>query len=617
MLGLLWILLSPFPLHEIELIRTFDQSSLTSPHQFIDQSESVFSFEIPAELSTQEVEVIHVSLPPLPKLKNLRVPVSLNHLVLKYIKFFQGRGRYTYAKWYSRMGKYEQIITPILDKYNLPRELIFQAMIESGFTNNAVSSASAVGLWQFVRRTGDSYNLRYDGWVDHRRDFVHATEAAAQHMRDLYQRFNSYHLALAAYNAGVGSVSRAMTAANSNDLFLIHQRGYLQGAGGIYVPKILAAMIIAQDPSLYGFQHIKKEEPLQFTVVEVPGGLELGMYARYAKVSRDELEALNPSLKRGYVPPDAGGYPLRIPIRAQQRLRKVLKSLELKQPQLFYEHKVRFGENVADIAYAYYVSRRVIKQINELSSNQLEVGSVLLVPRNTRKPPREILNNTLLIAIDPKLEFKYANRQLVYFPIRRATLVEQIASFFNVRPSEVSIWNSLDPDARLQRGMAVRLYIAENFDLSSALLAHTDQVQMIDPNKKNDLDKLSYAQRRKERRIKQIKHKVRSGQTLKRIARRYRVSVKNIRAENNLRRHSSIYAGLILKIPASSTPAPRGRAARSHIKREGKIHRVRNGDTLWKISKRYGVSMDKLRRVNRLRGRVRLSIGQKVRIPSR
>ena len=246
-----------------------------------------------------------------------------------------------------------------------------------------------------------------------------------------------------------------------------------------------------------------------------------------------------------------------------------------------------------------------------------EVGSVLLVPRNTRKPPREILNNTLLVAIDPKLEFKYAHRQLVYFPIRRATSVEQIASFFNVTPSEVSIWNSLDPDARLQRGMAVRLYIAENFDLSSALLARPDQVQMIDPNKQNDLDKLSYAQRRKERRIKQIKHKVRSGQTLKRIARRYRVSVKDIRAENNLRRHSSIYAGLVLKIPASSTPAPRGRAARSRIKREGKVHRVRNGDTLWKIAKRYGVSMDKLRRVNRLRGRVRLSIGQKVIIPSR
>ena len=159
------------------------------------------------------------------------------------------------------MGKYEEIIYPILDRYQLPRELIFQAMIESGFVNDAVSSASAVGLWQFVRRTGDSYGLRYDGWVDDRRDFVASTEAAARHMRDLYLRFKSYHLALAAYNAGVGSVARAITNSNTNDLFQIQRRGFQQGAAGVYVPKIIAAMVIAQNPSLFGFENLKKEPP--------------------------------------------------------------------------------------------------------------------------------------------------------------------------------------------------------------------------------------------------------------------------------------------------------------------------------------------------------------------
>ena len=615
MLGLLLTLLSPFSLHEMEIVREFDEQMLQEEFDSASSRRSPLSFNLPYELTTHEIDVMNVVTPPIPRLSGLTVPVTLNRRVLKYITFFQGKGRYSFAKWYSRMGRYEEIIIPILDKYRLPRELIYQAMIESGFQNDAVSSASAVGLWQFVRRTGDSYGLRYDGWVDGRRDFIMATEAAAQHMSDLYRRFNSYHLSLAAYNAGVGNVSKAITKANSNDLFMINRLGHLKGASGIYVPKILAAMIVGQDPSLYGFHTLKKEPPLRFEVVEVPGGLELGIYARYAKVGRDELVTLNPSLRRGYTPPDAGGYPLRVPIRAKERLESVLKSLELRQPQLFYEHRVRFGESISDIAYSYYVSRRVIKQINELTSNRLEVGSVLLIPRNTKKKPREILTDTLLVAADPRLKFTYTDRQLVYFPVRRSVSIEQVASFFNITPSEVSVWNSLDLTARLQRGMAVRLYIAENFDLTSALLARPDQVKLVDPSSTEGGESLEYAERRRERKIKQIRHKVRNGQTLARIAKRYKVNVKDLRAENNLRRHSSIYAGLVLKIPASSTPAPRGRAARARVKREGKRHRVKRGDTLWKLAQKYGVSMDRLRRANRFRGRVRLSIGQLIRIP--
>ena len=623
MLGLLFIFLSPLPLDEMELVRVYDEESLyhpdlpaTSSHlDRLSQQGVNLSFASPLELTSKPYLREQVSRPPLPKLDKLTMPVTLNHLVLKYIDYFSGRGRYSFAKFYSRMGKYEEIIYPILDRYELPRELIFQAMIESGFVNDAVSSASAVGLWQFVRRTGDSYGLRYDGWVDERRDFVASTKAAARHMRDLYLRFKSYRLALAAYNAGIGSVARAITHSNTNNLFQIHQRGYLQGASGIYVPKIIAAMVIAQDPSLFGFENLKKEPPLRFEIVEVPGGLELGIYARYAKVSRDALIKLNPSLRRGYVPPDAGGYPLRLPLGAKARLEGVLKRLELKEPQLFYEHRVRFGENLSDIAYSYYVSTRVLRQVNGLSNNLPEVGSALLIPRNSKKRPREILTDTLLVAIDPTLTFTYGDRQLVYFPIRRITSIESVASFFGVTPREVAVWNTLDPEATLQRGMALRLYISEGFDLSSALLARPNQVEVVDPTTRTGEDLLEYAARRQERRIRRVKHKVKAGQSLRKIARKYRVSVKDIRAENHLRRNSSIYPGLILKIPKSSTPKPRGRAARSRTKREGRRHRVRKGDTLWKVARRYGVSMRKLRRANRLKGRVRLKIGQRLRIP--
>jgi membrane-bound lytic murein transglycosylase D len=154
-----------------------------------------------------------------------------------------------------------------------------------------------------------------------------------------------------------------------------------------------------------------------------------------------------------------------------------------------------------------------------------------------------------------------------------------------------------------------------SFDLTSALLARPTQVEVVDPTTSQGEDLLEYASRRQERRIQTIKHKVRAGQDLRKIARRYHISVKDIRAENNLKSNAAIYPGLVLKIPASSTPKPKGRAARSRAKREGKRHRVRQGDTLWKIAQRYGVSMTRLRRANKLRGRVRLRIGQVIRIP--
>lgn len=615
MLAALLAILSPIPLQEMEVVRAFDEQTLSAPLAPIEVPHRPLSYQLPFELTTEPVLVSKVSVPPLPSLEGVELPVTLNAQVLKYIEFFQGRGRSTFAAWYSRMGRYEEVIKPILDTHKVPQELIYQAMIESGFKNDAVSSASAVGLWQFVRGTGDSYGLRYDAWVDERRDFIASTNAAARHIKDLYERFESYHLALAAYNAGIGSVSRAIKRGNTTDLFTLYRLGHLQGAGGVYVPKIIAAVIISQDPSLFGFYDLKKEPPLRFEVVEVPGGLDLGTYARYAKVDRDELELLNPSLRRGYAPPDAGGYPLRVPPQAKERLEAKLKELELKQPQLFYEHRVRFGETLTDVAYRYGSSRRVIKQINELKSSRLEAGAVLLVPRNKRVKPRDPLEGTLLVAVNSPMNFERPDRQLVYFPVRQLTSIEQVASFFKVTPGEVTVWNSLDPVAQLQKGMALRLYIDKSFELSGALTASPEQVELVSAMTPEAEDALDYAQRRDERRIKQVKHTVRSGQTMRVIAKRYGVSPNDIRSENKLKRTSSIYAGLVLKIPVSNTPKPRGAAARALSKREARSHRVRAGDSLWKIAKRYGVSMSRLRAVNGLRGRVRLKLGQKLIIP--
>jgi membrane-bound lytic murein transglycosylase D len=619
-------------LSEMENLRKFEEEILLNPNElssFDTQNDLPtdllsLSFRLPPEFTAVNMEILRLNLPPTPKLEGLSIPVTLNGTVRKYIEFFMGRGRITFARWYARMGKYKELMTSILEKHGLPSELLYQCMIESGFINDAISPASAVGPWQFMKKTSDSYGLRYDGWVDERRDYIASTEAAARYMKDLYKRFESWSLALAAYNAGPGSVSGAIKKTNHNDIWRIIRAGHLPGAGGLYVPKIMAAMIIGQAPELYGFGNIIQEDPLRFEVIEVPGGLELSVYAKYAKITTEELAQLNPALRRGYTPPDKGGYALRVPVGAKARLEDAFKALEQQKPQLFYEHQVRFGETINDLSRAYQVPVRTIMRTNELINSQLEVGTILLIPNVGE--PKDILGEALLVMVDSQLDFTYPNRKLVYFPIRQSYSIEQIASFFHVTPGAVSMWNGLDNHAKLQKGMALKLYVAENFDLNSALLARADQVNVVHPKDEAVNDLIQYAQRREENQIKQVVYTVKSGDTLRKIAENHQVLVEDLRAENHLSKGAGIVVGMLLKIPTSSTPEPKGKAAFTFAKQENpkdidkikskpKAHIVRQGDNMFNIAKQYGVDINQLKKVNQIKANQRLKIGQSLKIP--
>ncbi|MEE2644586.1 MAG: LysM peptidoglycan-binding domain-containing protein [Myxococcota bacterium] len=622
MLGLLLMLLSP-PLGEMELLRRFEAEELLNLHgssyEVVNDQVDVspyrsLSFQLPVELRSSGLPRPTPTPSLSPSLQQLTIPVTLNATVRRYIKFFLGRGRSTYAKWYTRMGRYRELIEPILEQHGVPREIIYLCMIESGFANDAVSRAAAVGPWQFILKTAQSYGLRYDGWVDGRRDFIASTRAAARHLSDLYRRFRSWPLAMAAYNAGVGSVSRAIRETNTNDLWRIIHACYLSAAGGLYVPKIMAAMIIGQSPARYGFKGLSLDAPLRFEVVEVPGGHELSKYARAARVSREELELFNPALRRGYVPPDPDGYALRVPLGAREPLERALKSFERNPAQLFMEHRLRFGEPLRDIAQAYRCSLRKLLEINEIerSDRPPPVGTVLLIPKT--RQPKDLLADSYLVLLEPELTFETGDQKEIFFPVRQQLTLEQVASFFQTTPSSVSLWNGLDRDAILQRGRVIRLFVAPNFDLSTALLARRDQVQIVRAESDEALEALSYLKQRG-RQVRYHRHRVRRRETLRSIAMKYRVTVSSIRAENGLRRRKNLYEGLILKIPLKTAPPPRGALARRSPKRVGRGYRIRRGDTLWKIARRFRVSLDSLRRINHFRGRVRLQLGQTIRIP--
>ena len=225
------------------------------------------------------------------------IPLRDHPLVDSYIDYFTGRGRWFFEKWLRRMGRYRGIISKTLSDKKLPQDLIYLAMIESGMQTSAKSSASAVGLWQFIRSTGRLYKLRVDDWIDERQDFEEASFAAAWFLRDLKREFGDWHLAWAAYNGGSGRVRRALKRTRSTTFWELLAKKALPQETRHYVPKIIAAAIVAKHPKLYGFDHVKPMTPLRFDRVIAKRGADLRVLAKKLRVSLSSFARTQPAIQ--------------------------------------------------------------------------------------------------------------------------------------------------------------------------------------------------------------------------------------------------------------------------------------------------------------------------------
>lgn len=548
---------------------------------------------------------------PAPDLTGLTVPATLNGPVREFIAFFQGRARPFYARALARLGRYRGLMVPILQAEGVPEELVFLCMIESGYTADAVSHASAVGPWQFMRATGLAEGLEQDEWVDERRDFEKATRAAAQHLRGLYDRFGSWPLAMAAYNAGVGNVSRAITRANHNDFWRLAAEGELPGEATRYVPKIMAAMVIATDPARYGFSDVIPQAPLEIEVIAAPPQLDLHALAKQIKLDPAALTDLNPELRRAFTPPERQDYPLRVP-RAHAEAARAALSAAVK-PTTLLKRKIRYGESLDDIARAHGMRRATLERLNE-GLERLKPGQEILVFSRARPDP----DNQLVIAARPTLDIAIEGRTLAYFPIRSPRPLSEVAAAFGISAGQIALWNELDPQALLQRGMALRLYLPPNFPHDDYLLLSAEQVTLVEPGSDGEARSKRAAKRGRGAHVRIVRHTVALGDNLWKIAKRYGVTVSAIRAENGLNRSGGLVVGAALKIPQPARARPKGQARARKPKpnaRGRKRYTIRKGDTLAKIAERFGVEVKAIQRRNGMGRKSRLMPGQTIVIP--
>lgn len=244
------------------------------------------------------------------------VPLTINESVQREIdRLTTGNGRYTVEKWLSRSKKYLPMMRQVFAEERMPQELIYLSMIESGLNPIVASGAKAVGLWQFIQPTGAMYGLRVNGYFDDRRDPVEATRAAARHLRDLYNEMGDWHLALSTYNCSMTAIKRAMARLNTSSYWGI--RSAIPQETRDYVPRYIAAAIIASNPEKYGFTNIWYEQPVAYDTVKVKGSFDLNTLGKAVGISGVELKVLNPELLQAKTPPVAltgsEGYTLKVP----------------------------------------------------------------------------------------------------------------------------------------------------------------------------------------------------------------------------------------------------------------------------------------------------------------
>jgi membrane-bound lytic murein transglycosylase D len=241
------------------------------------------------------------------------LPVTYNRKVSYWISYFQDRGKNWFRDWLERSSKYLPFIQKELKNAGLPQDLAFMVMIESGFSPNAISTAEAVGPWQFISATGQRYGLKVNWWLDERRDFKKSTLAAIGYLKDLHREFGSWYLVAASYNMGENGLRKQIQKYQTRDFWVLSQLGALPKETVDYVPKILAAMMIAKSPGLYGFRDLAQFEGLDYDLVMAPGGTDLKLLADKLGVTRKSLFDLNAELITGYVPSQVNNHAIRVP----------------------------------------------------------------------------------------------------------------------------------------------------------------------------------------------------------------------------------------------------------------------------------------------------------------
>jgi membrane-bound lytic murein transglycosylase D len=510
------------------------------------------------------------------------IPLEMQPTVAQYIQFFQGPGRKWFRKWMSRSTRYIPMMTPLLERGGLPRDTVYLAMIESGFSPGATSWARAAGPWQFISSTGRRFGLRQDFWVDERRDPLKATVAAGRYLNELHDALGHWYLAWAGYNAGGEKLRRMMAKRGTADFWALSDGKGLARETKHYVPKLIACALVAKHPRAFGFSEDEFEflEPLDFDEVPVVEPTDLDVVARAAGTGTETIRELNPELRRWCTPPGSTARPylVRVPRGTKDTVVAALARIPAQERLTYRIHHVKKGDTLSRIALQYHSAPEAILQFNRVrNAKTLRINTDLAVPVPSSRALADAGNG---------LERQVARARAQGY----------------VAPA---------PEEEVPAGTRT--------GRPRALAQGPIKSEVVDGKTR-------------------VQYGVQSGDSMWTIAQRFAVSVEQLQAWNSLGKQArkGLQVGTVLTVwpgpgaapvevkpavvvaqtepaappvrPAGTTPAPPPAGGKPGM------HQLAEGETLWSVAQQYGVSVDDLKRWNRIRHARSLRPGLNLRV---
>ena len=421
-----------------------------------------------------------------------------------------GRNPRQVERIFARGEPYLAYIYTEVKKRNFPLELVLLPFVESGYDPFAYSHGRAAGLWQFIPGTGKMYGLKQDWWYDGRRDVIESTQAALNYLDYLQQRFDGdWLLAIAAYNSGSGTVSKAIKknrkAGKPTDFWHLS----LPKETSAYVPKLLAISDVVRRPSKYNVVLAPINPAPSFAVVDTRGQLDIGVAAELAAIDTEELYLLNPGFNRWSTHPD-GPHQLAIPVGQAAAFEKNLAALPTEKRTKWVRHKINKGETLSGIAQRYNTTVSVLRSTNVLKSSNIRIGQHLLVPVAAQDASR-------YAALAKHLQPAGSSNNKLTYKVRKGDSLWNIARQYDVTVNQVTRWNRLDKGKLIKPGQ--QLVIWE----SGKTLGNS-------------------------KRVRTVNYTVRNGDSLYRISKKFSVTIKDLRRWNNLSRDKYLQPGQHLKL---------------------------------------------------------------------
>ncbi len=372
------------------------------------------------------------------------LPLMLTDPVVSYINYFSTRGHGTIERALIRRGRYSEMISRVFREEGVPQDLMFLAQAESGFEPLALSRMGARGMWQFMPWDGVHAGLQHNWWVDERQDPEKATRAAARLLKDLFNQFGDWYLAMAAYNSGPGTVQRAVQRTGYADFWELHRRNVLPEETRNYVPIILAMTIMAKNPTQYGLDHLALDSPLASDTVRIHYPIDLRLVAECTDSSTAVLQELNPSLLRMTTPKDMD-FDLHLPRGTAARFQVAVEAIPEEMRVYWRYHRVESGETLSEIARRYHSTTSAIAEANNLEDTSLVTDSKLIIPVS---PAR--------VAPARPAAVSYSKHPVRY-TVRKGDTVLSVADDFGVPAEKVRQWNRLKGNA-LYAGRSLMIF---------------------------------------------------------------------------------------------------------------------------------------------------------------